>query len=43
MPQLTRITIHKAVFSYFRWPYQAKVMNVLDMTNSAAGIRKALI
>src|SRR5579859_6210067 len=43
MPQLTRMTIHSAVFSNLRCPYQANVMNVFDMIKSAAGIKYALM
>src|SRR5512136_155841 len=33
MPQLTRAAMyHALLFRFFRWPYQAKVMNMLDRT-----------
>ena len=30
MPQLTRMTFHSASWRNFRWPYQAKVMKMLE-------------
>lgn len=30
MPQPIRITVTRAVDLYFRWPYQAKVMKILE-------------
>jgi hypothetical protein len=33
MPQLTRITFQRAEVRYFRWPYQAKVMKMLEIVS----------
>src|SRR5580704_9615953 len=30
MPQLTRMTFQSASWRYFKWPYQAKVMKMLE-------------
>src|SRR5579859_1942276 len=32
--QLTRMAVIRGVFLYFRWPYHARVMNVLDTIKS---------
>ena len=37
MPQLAKITTHKAVDLNFRCPYQAKVMKMLEMVNKMRG------
>src|ERR1700757_296857 len=34
MPQLATMTFHKASLRYFRWPYHAKVMKILEMVRS---------
>src|SRR5271168_4886616 len=34
MPQLARITFHNASLRYFKWPYQAKVMKILEIVSS---------
>src|SRR5579862_5473909 len=43
MPQLAKTTIHSAVFSNLRCPYQANVMNVFDMVSSTAGMKYAFM
>jgi hypothetical protein len=34
MPQLIKITFHKATLVNFRWPYQAKVIKMLEPSNN---------
>ena len=34
MPQLARITFQSASFRYFKCPYQAKVMKMLEIVNN---------
>src|SRR6266436_375157 len=34
MPQLARMTFHKASLRYLRWPYQAKVMKMFERVSS---------
>src|SRR4051812_7326362 len=41
MPQLTRITIQSGTSLNFRWPYQAKVMKMLEQSSSAIGVSDA--
>lgn len=37
IPQLARITVHRAADLYLRWPYQAKVMKIFETTSSTIG------
>ena len=37
IPQLARITIHRAADLYLRWPYQAKIMKIFETTSSTIG------
>jgi hypothetical protein len=34
MPQLAMITFHRASLRYFKCPYQAQVMNMLEIVSS---------
>src|SRR5688572_7678974 len=42
MPQLARIAIHIGEFLYFRCPYQAKVMKMLEIVRRIAVVMRAL-
>jgi len=33
MPQLIRIAFHKLKDGFFKWPYQANVINILEQIN----------
>ena len=41
IPQLIKMTLGRATLRYFKWPYQAKVMNTFEKTNSNGVSRRA--
>src|SRR5690606_21645557 len=41
IPQLTRITANSGEDLYFRCPYQAKVMKILEASSSRIGTRRS--
>ena len=42
MPQLISTTFHMLAFSNRRWPYQAMVMNTLEISSSSAAVIERL-
>jgi hypothetical protein len=41
--QLKKITLGRGVLRYLRWPYQAKVMKILEMVNSTIVVISAML
>ncbi|OGI01443.1 MAG: hypothetical protein A2Y25_06300 [Candidatus Melainabacteria bacterium GWF2_37_15] len=43
IPQLTRITIHKAELLNRRWPYHENVMKIFEIVSSMTGVKLFII